>query len=304
MAEIALGRVISGTREISSDTLIERAACAATGLGELGIGAGDAIGVVLRNDFAFFEASCAARRLGAHSVPVNWHGKAPEIANALNDCAAKAVVAHADLLAEVALAVPPGVPLFVVPTPPEIATAYGIAEERCAPPPDALQWDDLVTCFSPPPEPPASAQPFEDTADQVFAIAPDQEVRTVVAGQLYCIAPDIYALCAVRTGGLAVLQPRFDGEELLSLIERHRITHLQLTPKMLAGLLRLPEEVRRRCDLSSLDQVVVGSLPCPHRVMRAMTDWWGPVFQQYRGASEIGITTPRASATRRNTQRG
>ena len=62
--------MISGTREVSRDALIERAACAATGLGELGVGPGDAIGVVPRNDFAFFEASFAAQRLGAYSVPV------------------------------------------------------------------------------------------------------------------------------------------------------------------------------------------------------------------------------------------
>jgi len=108
LAEIAIGRVISGAREISHDRLMERAACAATGLGELGVGAGDAIGVVLRNDFAFFEASYAAQRLGAYSVPINWHGKTQEIAYVLRDCGAKVVVAHADLLPEVAPAIPPG----------------------------------------------------------------------------------------------------------------------------------------------------------------------------------------------------
>src|SRR6266566_3029248 len=98
---------------MSRDTLMERAACAATGLGELGVEAGDAIGVVLRNDFAFFEASYAAQRLGAYSVPVNWHGKSPEIGYVLRDCGAKAVVAHSDLLPQVAPAVPEGVPLLV-----------------------------------------------------------------------------------------------------------------------------------------------------------------------------------------------
>jgi long-chain acyl-CoA synthetase len=140
LTEIALGRVVSGTREISRDALIEHAACAATGLAELGVGAGDAIAVVLRNDFAFFEASYAAQRLGAYSVPVNWHGRAPEIAFVLKDCSAKAIVAHADLLPEVAPAKPSDVPLFVVPTPPEIASAYRIADQLCAPPRDALLW--------------------------------------------------------------------------------------------------------------------------------------------------------------------
>jgi long-chain acyl-CoA synthetase len=52
-----------------------------------------------------------------------------------------------DLLPEVAPAMPSGVLLFVVPTPPEITAAFEITDERCRPPPDALQWGDLATCF-------------------------------------------------------------------------------------------------------------------------------------------------------------
>jgi long-chain acyl-CoA synthetase len=85
---------------------MDRAACAATGLGKLGVGTGDAIGIVLRNDFPLFEASYAAQR--AYSVPVNWHGKTQQIAYVLYDCGAKAVVAHADLLPEVVPAMPLG----------------------------------------------------------------------------------------------------------------------------------------------------------------------------------------------------
>ena len=70
MTEIAIGRVISGEREMPREAILERAARAAAGLAELGVGAGDAIAVVLRNDFPFFEASYAAQRLGAYSVPV------------------------------------------------------------------------------------------------------------------------------------------------------------------------------------------------------------------------------------------
>src|SRR5271169_2589749 len=278
MPEIALGRVISGAREISRDTLMERAACAATGLGELGLGAGDAVGIVLRNDFAFFESSYAAQRLGAYSVLINWHSKTQEIAYVLNDCGAKAVVAHADLLLEVVPAMPSGVPLFVVPTPPEIAAAYGIAAKPCRPPPDALEWDDLAISF--PPVAGASAGGISsmiytsgttgnpkgvrrldiggDPAqlrtflmDKVFGIAPDRVVRTVITGPLYHSAPNAYGLYAVRMGGLAVLQPSFDAAELLRLIEQYRITHLHMVPTMFVRLLRLPEEVKRKYDLSS-----------------------------------------------------
>lgn len=65
MTEIDAGRVVSGAREVWQSAIMERAACAASGLAALGVGAGDAIGLVLRNDFPFFEASYAAQRLGA-----------------------------------------------------------------------------------------------------------------------------------------------------------------------------------------------------------------------------------------------
>src|SRR5258708_6503673 len=156
MAEIAIGRVLSGQREISRATIVEHAARAATGFAALGIRAGDAVAVMLRNDFPFFEASFAAQRIGAYCVPVNWHGKAPEIAYVLQDCGAKAVVAHADLLPLLAPAVPPGVPVLVVPTPPEIAAAYGI---RDAPPAGAILWQDWPSPFAPIPEGPPRPHP-------------------------------------------------------------------------------------------------------------------------------------------------
>ncbi|MBV8131841.1 MAG: AMP-binding protein, partial [Alphaproteobacteria bacterium] len=322
MAETAPGRVISGTREISRDALMERAACAATGLGELGVGAGDAIGIVLRNDFAFFEASYAAQRLGAYNVPVNWHGKTQEIAYVLNDCGAKAVIAHADLLPEVGPAMPSEVPLFVVPTPPEIAVAYGISDELCHPPVGALQWEDLVTCFPPTSEAatgvissmlytsgttgnpkgvrrldlgPKTAQLFAEGVRDVFGMVPERAFRTVITGPLYHAAPNAYGLYAVPMGGLAVLQPRFDAEELLRLIEQYRITHLHMVPTMFVRLLRLPEQVRQKYDLSSLEWVIHGAAPCPVDVKRAMIEWWGPVICEYYGATETGVVTFHAS---------
>src|SRR5260370_14838479 len=134
MADIAGGRVISGDREVARDAIMERALRAAGGFAALGVAAGDAIALVLRNDFPFFEASYAAQLLGAYCVPVNWHGKAPEIGYVLRDCAAKVVVAHADLLPQVAPALPQPGPLLVVPTPPEIAAAYALpAHQRHRP---------------------------------------------------------------------------------------------------------------------------------------------------------------------------
>jgi long-chain acyl-CoA synthetase len=297
MTEIATGRVISGEREISREAIMERAARAAVGFAALGVRAGEAIAVALRNDFPFFEASYAAQRLGAYCVPVNWHGKAPEIGYVLRDCGAKAVVAHSDLLAQAGPAIPQDVPLLVVPTPPEIAKAYGIAAQQCRVPAGAVLWDEWLAGFSPMPEAPrASASSMIYTSGttgnpkgvrrfnpgpefagvvalmtrEVFGFSPERACRTVITGPLYHSAPNAYGLSLVRDGALAILQPRFDGEELLRLIEHHRITHLHMVPTMFVRLLRLPATVRRQYDLSSLEWVVHGAAPCPMHVKRAM----------------------------------
>lgn len=68
-----MGAIISGARRVGADTVQARAKRAATGFAALGIRAGDLIALYLRNDIAFFEASLAAGRVGAHSTPVNWH---------------------------------------------------------------------------------------------------------------------------------------------------------------------------------------------------------------------------------------
>ena len=132
------GTIISGTRRLSRVDLIDRAARAASGFDALGIGENDAIALMLRNDFAFFEAAFGAAHLGAYAVPVNWHFTADEASYIMRDCAARALVVHADLLPQVVTAIPDGVSVMVVPTPPEIAAAYGIDISHCAVP-SALQ---------------------------------------------------------------------------------------------------------------------------------------------------------------------
>jgi long-chain acyl-CoA synthetase len=318
MPDLAGGRVISGERDISREMLLGRALRAAGGFAALGVAPGDTIALVLRNDFPFFEASYAAQMLGAYCVPVNWHGKAPEIGHVLRDCGAKIIVAHADLLPQVLPVLPGGVTLLTVPTPPEIAKAYGLAPEQCRAPAGATIWDDWLAGCAPLANPgaggissmiytsgttgnpkgvkrlnlgPEFVQIVGVVAREVLGFEPEKPVRTVITGPLYHSAPNFYGLHAVREGALAILEPRFDPEELLRLIERYRITHLHVVPTMFVRLLHLPEAVRKRYDLSSLVRVVHGAAPCPMHVKRAMIDWWGPVITEYYGGTETGFVT-------------
>jgi long-chain acyl-CoA synthetase len=103
---------------------------------------------------------------------------------------------------------------------------------------------------------------------------------------LYHSAPNAAVGLTIRMGGTAVIMERFDPERYLELVERYRITHTQLVPTMFSRLLKLPDEVRRRYDLSSLEAVVHAAAPCPVPVKEQMIEWWGPIIDEYYGATE------------------
>src|SRR3984893_6687568 len=120
------GSIISGSRQIDSSELALAARRMAGGLAALGVGQGDCVAILMRDDISFLTASYGAIALGAFAVPVNWHFKADEVGYILRDSGAKVLVAHADLFRAVEGAIPRGLPVLAVETPPEIVAIYGI----------------------------------------------------------------------------------------------------------------------------------------------------------------------------------
>ena len=78
----------------------------------------------------------------------------------------------------------------------------------------------------------------------------------------------------------------FDPEQALALIERYHATHSQWVPTMFVRMLKLPDEVRARYDVSSLQVAVHAAAPCPVPVKRKMIEWWGPVLHEYYAGTE------------------
>ncbi len=154
------GKLLSGERELTRAQLFENVARAAAGFSSIGIGVGDTVAIMMRNDFAFIEASIAANFAGAHAVPINWHFQAEETAYLLRDSAAKVLVIHADLISQVQAGIPDGVKVFVVPPPPEIQTAYHLSPDHCVSPQGFTLWSDWLSRQEPeelgPPPPPSS----------------------------------------------------------------------------------------------------------------------------------------------------
>ncbi len=318
-----MGWIKSGDRVLTAAEFDDRARRAASVFQGMGLGEGDGIAFYLRNDLAYFEGVFGAGMLGIYPVPVNWHYTPDEAEYLLNDSGVKLLVIHADLLEPVRSVIPPGLPVVIVPTPPEVRAAYGLPDE---PPPAGYPlWGDLVAAAAPwAGEPgiapssiiytsgttgrPKGVRRAAFTEEQNEAVSfmlgwsygysevlagrrDPATITTAVIGPVYHSAPNAHSAFSIRVGANVVITPRFDAEDLLRLIERERITHLNMVPIMFNRLLRLPDEVKRKYDLSSLEFVTHAAAPCPPPVKRAMIEWWGPVIWEYYGSTEMGNVT-------------
>jgi fatty-acyl-CoA synthase/long-chain acyl-CoA synthetase len=125
-------------------------------------------------------------------------------------------------------------------------------------------------------------------------VAPD-DVH-LVAGPLYHSAPGGFALYAHALGQTVVVMRRFDAEDALRTIERHRCTTTFMAPTLLKRIVDLPAEVRARYDVSSMRSIVMAAAPCPMRVKEQVLAFFGPVLHEFYGSTELGINTVLAPA--------
>jgi long-chain acyl-CoA synthetase len=310
------GMFLSGTRALTGEQLFERSARAASGLAQLGVGDGDAVAILLRNDFPFIEATIATQALNAYAVPINWHTNWDEIGAIMADCEAKVLLTHADLLVPISQLVPGEITVLAVPTPDEIRTAYDLDPAVCRIPEGIIDWTRWLEGFETHPATPEPARfsflntmiytggttgrpkgirrlPISDEQEQAMYQALTQDTQTVqlITGPLYHNAPNMNCLRGVRCESTIILMPRFFPEETLRMIAKHKVSFLHAVPTMFNRLLKLPDAMKQSFDLSSLEVVVHGAAPCTPDVKRAMIDWWGPVLVEYYGGSETGAVT-------------
>jgi long-chain acyl-CoA synthetase len=280
--------------EIAPAELERRAAQAASGLERLGIREGDVVALMLANSPAFIEAMLACRMLGAYYCPINWHFKADEAGFILRDSGARALVVHAEFLPQIADGLPAGLPIVTVE-------------------PGWSEWRDAHEPWRGAPRTPRGNMPYTSGTTGrpkgVRRMAPTEKqralalaiyrtllglepgMRAFVSAPLYHSAPNLYAVQAVTTGTLLVVEPRFDAEATLALIERYQLTNLYLVPTMFVRMLRLPAETRHRYDLSSVRFISSTGSPCAPEVKRAMIEWLGPIITETYAASETGHIT-------------
>lgn len=292
--------------EVSYGELAAKANSYARGLQALGLETGDAIVVLQPNGVELVAAYFAAIQSGLYVVMANWHLVGPEIAYILRDSGAKAFLAH-ERFAAVAVAAADEAGIsprarFAVGAVPgfrrieELGAGEGDGrpQRRTAGSPMLYTSGTTgrpkgvrrpLTGADPDAVPVASTSFFA-----LFGIAPFDGHVHLCGSPLYHTAVLNFVAISIQLGHPAVLMDRWDPEEMLRLIERHRVTHSHMVPTQFRRLLALPDEVRLRYDVSSLRVMIHGAAPCPQEIKRRMLEWWGPVVTEYYAATEGGGT--------------
>lgn len=111
----------------------------------------------------------------------------------------------------------------------------------------------------------------------------------LVVGPMYHTGP-LSGTRQLIAGMKSVILGRFSAENTLAAIEKYKVSNTIMVPTHFVRLLALPEDVKAQYDVSSIVSISHTGAKCPVDVKRAMIEWFGPVFIDAYGASEVGTT--------------
>jgi long-chain acyl-CoA synthetase len=267
----------------------------------------DHYAIYMENNARYVECCGAGERAGLYYTCVNSYLGADELAYILDNSQAKVLITSAAKreIALQALAASPRVEgCVLVDAPGEGRDVVNLddAVARFPATPIADEWLGTPMLYSSgttgrpkgilrplPPNPPVQQLAIFDFLVKLWRYR--DGMIYLSPAPLYHSAPQAAVNLTIRMGGTAIIMEHFDAEQYLALVERHRVTHSQLVPTMFSRMLKLPPDRRSRYDLSSLEIAIHAAAPCPVPVKEQMIEWWGPIIEEYYGATEgLGFT--------------
>jgi acyl-CoA synthetase (AMP-forming)/AMP-acid ligase II len=304
--------VIFGNGEFveSYAELEQRSRRVAHALRAFGLQPGDGIAVLIGNENEFYDIYWAAMRCGFYFTAVNWHLQTSEVQYIVENSDARVLFASTRF-AKVAVE-SAGAPNLRrrVSLHGEIEGFQRYEDALADVPQDApldsqIEGSIMLYSSGTTGKPkgvrhPLPNKPFGDPVVTFRSLGFSglfgfrEEDRYLSPAPLYHAAPLAFSSAQHRLGGTAVVMRQFDPEQALRMIQDQRITTSQWVPTHFKRLLQLPDDVRRRYDLSSHRVAVHAAAPCPIPVKRTMIEWWGPIILEYYAGTEGGGTLVRS----------
>jgi fatty-acyl-CoA synthase len=289
--------VIDERGKLSYQELDEHANALANAWRDEGFRAGEGVAILVRNHRGFLEALFAAAKCGARIILLNTSFAGPQIREVANREETDLLV-YDEEYAEMLEGVDPPRGRW----------------RAWADKPGDDTLDALIKAGD------ASAPPKPDCGARITILtsgttgtpkgAPRDEPRSLgILGSLLSKVPfragEVTELCApmfhalgfaqamvgIGLGSALVIRRRFDPEETLKSIERHRATAMVMVPVMLQRTLELGVEEVRRHDTSSLRIIFLSGSQLPADTAKRAIEAFGPVVYNLYGSTEIAYAT-------------
>lgn len=294
--------IVLGDHVVDYLTLNSRANKAVHVFGDLGCERGDRVAIMSFNSIPGAEISSGLRRVGVVVVPVNYRLRGSEVAYVLNDSGARVVCADDDHIEIIDAARP------------ELKGERSYLATGSRKPAGWMSYQELMEAASDEPseslaagglgssmiytsgttgQPKGAWRPGGISVEYVLQVVSifgfDQSDVHLMCGPGYHSAPAFFYALNLAIGATNVVQPRFEADDALDLIERHGVTTTFMAPTLLQRLVDA-QELRPR-DVSSLRALLLGAAPCPHSLKVRAEVALGQVIWEFYGSTETGINT-------------
>jgi long-chain acyl-CoA synthetase len=276
-------------------------------LRSLGLKRGDAFALWSTNNARFHEITWTMQRSGLYMTPIASRLKAHEAAYIVSDCQARVLIVDATIGANAEELVRNAAELI-----PNVEKIYAIRgplpgverwEDACAKMPatpiaDESSGRGMVYSSGTTGRPKGVRMPLVDQPIDAHPYVFYEQMHPITPGTPYIANAPMYhvgtlmmSLSEMQLGATVVLLEKFDAELFLKTVDKYKAERAQFVPTMFSRMLKLPQDVRDKYDVSSLKLAVHSAAPCPVGVKAAMIEWWGPILiEMYGGTEAVGST--------------
>ncbi len=326
--------IVDGDKRITYRQMCEEVLSLGAALQDLGVRPRDRVGVMLYNSAEYFEAFLAASIIGCPLPAVNYHLRGSEICETVNLRKPKVLIFDHEFLDDIQSyrerftsvehyvmvggEAPPGIESFdkLITShrgrEPEVNFIFALnpyTGGTTGTPKSSNLYDGLSYLMSDLAESPRGTMEeyikylvcqfsfFEHYGGQQIEDPETGNIRTLITTPMYHAGTAAGYSPFMLLGATAVPLRKFDPEKFLATVEKERISWSFAVPTILQRILEMPDEVKRRYDLSSMHTLISAAAPCPVEVKKAINELFmaqgakGPVFHEYYGSSETGLIT-------------
>ncbi len=272
----------------------------ARALREVGVGEQDGVAIMCRNHRGIIEATVACAKLGASVLYLNTAFAGPQIADVLRREAPVALIYDEEFDGLVRPG-SEGMRRFVSWREPQSACGDPWVEDLIArtdaaplrPPTEKGRVVILTSGTTGTPKGANRKQPesLEPAAALFSKIPLRARETTVIAAPMFHSWGYAHFTMALPLGSTLVLRRRFDPEQTLADIARHRATALAVVPVMLQRILELGAQTLERYDTAALRIIAASGSVLPGELATRVMDTFGEVLYNLYGSTEVAWAT-------------